>query len=432
MFDLTTTERAALLIVLLMTINVYALWRCMRTGRLLTALGGLHANTFIMYGLGPLYYIYTPLTIDRYPQHELIAHLADGVGPLLLGYGLWVFAERWLVGVPPANVPMVAARTDFGFHLVFTGLGLIGYLVSQFEFSHYGLGTIFPVLKNLFYPVLILAMLKLSTTKNMSENALGLMVVLLSTVLAIFSPWRSELLMLVVYGVIACWFRLRQTQVQVMALCVGLTLAMVLLPFVQYKKMHYGRFEQDPVGSMIESQSIGLKERVDLVGEFAAIRMNALRELAHITRSLDVTIDLREGETYYECFYQLIPRAVWPDKPSFNTTANRVLSRRIGLVGSEDIGTSWGVCLFAEMAYNFSVSNLIWFVPLVFFLVSRLDVLCRWLYRTDQMRLMCYASLFGMSFTVVGAVYAVTYVLWTFIVLKVIESILYGNDPDAA
>lgn len=430
MLDQTAVGRANLYIVLLIGLSLFSLWRCTQSKRLLSCVGGLHANTLVMYGMGPIYYINTPLTIDRLPQEELIAHIAGGVEPLLYGYLIWAMFEPLLVRGHALDVVAVARTISFNFQLVFTGLALVGYVVSQFEFAQSGVGTLFPLLKNLFYPMLLLALLKIGSQRNVSENAFSLGVFGMATVLAFLSPWRSELIMLVMYLVLSFWHRFTAIRTRLAVVVAAVVGALVLIPFVEYKKREHAHFEEDPLGALVASQAVGIDERFSLIGEFSAYRLNALRELAHISWSLNATISLQYGDTYLECLYQLVPRVIWPDKPSYNNIANRVLPRKVGLVGSEDEGTSWGVCLFAEMAYNYPVGNLIWFVPLLFFIANRLDWLAVRMFAAPPLRLICFATLFGMSFCVVGAAYASTYVVWSFIVLKAVELTLHGRlDP---
>jgi hypothetical protein len=111
-----------------------------------------------------------------------------------------------------------------------------------------------------------------------------------------------------------------------------------------------------------------------------------------------------------------VPRALWPGKPSFNLERNYYLARRIGLVGKEDKGTSWGINYLAETVWNFGISGLIWGLPITFLAASWLD---KWAERNLKRPIMLFlvkGALFFVFIDLVGMVNTTTYVLWLFLV----------------
>ena len=145
-------------------------------------------------------------------------------------------------------------------------------------------------------------------------------------------------------------------------------------------------------------------------------------EVAYIQHGLETgVIELRDGETYWEAIQQLVPRVVWPRKPSFNATTNYLLPRQIGLLGWEDPFTSWGVSFYAELIWNFGVFHLLWSVPLTFFLVGKLDQLADSLYKHQLVSWLTKTTLFFQFFSIVGLVYVVTYILWVFLLGFIVD-----------
>jgi len=132
-------------------------------------------------------------------------------------------------------------------------------------------------------------------------------------------------------------------------------------------------------------------------------------------------LNYKEGETYEQIVLQLVPRILWPDKPSFNQYSNHYIPRRIGLVGEEVEYTSWGVNAYAEFIMNFHYKYLLVFVPLLFGVVNIIDRLISSIYKNPIIMWVTSTSFFFTTFEMVGVVNVSTYILWLLIINKLIE-----------
>ena len=68
------------------------------------------------------------------------------------------------------------------------------------------------------------------------------------------------------------------------------------------------------------------------------------------------TIDYRYGETFWHGILQLIPRVIWPEKPSFGGS-NDLVAEMTGLKLSRE--TSWGVGNVLEFYVNFGMTGIV-------------------------------------------------------------------------
>ena len=198
-----------------------------------------------------------------------------------------------------------------------------------------------------------------------------------------------------------------------------------LLPFAHEKKLHYEQVSADPVTAFEQTIDLPMDERLQLVADFWAKRINGARELAFVVHGLQYElISLRYGASYLDALQQLVPRALWPDKPSFNRERNYYLARRIGLVSKEDKRTSWGINYLAEMVWNFGILGLIWGPPITFLAASWLD---KWTERNLSQPIMVMfvrGALFFVFMDLVGMVNVMTYVLWLCLVGYGVDRIL--------
>ena len=130
---------------------------------------------------------------------------------------------------------------------------------------------------------------------------------------------------------------------------------------------------------------------------------------------------MRMGETFTEVLIQLLPRAFWSDKPSFNTVNNYWLARHIGLVGQGDEDTSRGVSVFAEFVWNFGLYSLPWALPLFFGLALMVDSMtARWI-RSEGVRWFVRVALMFFFMQFGGMANAGTFILWSILVGKAVD-----------
>ena len=198
-----------------------------------------------------------------------------------------------------------------------------------------------------------------------------------------------------------------------------------LLPFANEKKLHYEQVSADPVAAFEKTIDMPMDERLQFVVDFWAKRINGARELAFVVHGLQYKrISLRYGASYRDALQQLVPRALWPDKPSFNLERNYYLARRIGLVSKEDRGTSWGINYLAETVWNFGILGLTWSPAITFLAASWLD---KWAERSLRRPIMVFlveGALFFVFMDLVGMVNVTTYVLWLCLVGYGVDRIL--------
>lgn len=395
----------------------FAVYRCFRQNRIFSALGGLHLNIFFMYGFGTSCYVLQPLQTERLSHELVVQQIAKNGIPILIGYLVWLVVESQFLTKQNFDLRSAALRSQPSNLILFFAMALMGYLGAQDEISESGIGTIFAVLKNITYPCLVVAILKINRQNDGMQTGLNAAVILTLLLFSFYSPWRSELILSMTYMLLAFVYRYPNRLVPIGFATVA---AMIFIfPFIQFKKANYEQFQSDPIGSFLDSQAISPNERLEMTTLFAAERLNSMREISYITNAIEQRIiGYKFGETIIESVTQLVPRALWPDKPSFNTIYNRLLSREIGLVGKEDQGTSWGVNFIAEFAYNFDVWFYVLYIPLVFTIFHGFDCLGKWLCKRPETSLFLPLTLFCIGFNGYSMSMLSTYILWTFFVYK--------------
>lgn len=412
----------SLVIGVLSSFSLYTRWR---KGLLLTAAGGLHLNALVFFAVGGLCYSWFGAAFGSLPHELAMSYFPKVGGAFLLGYALWVFIEYRQFCSLKKVAKEVQEVEHFSLEALafLSGLAFLGYFLSAYEIALSGAGTIFPVLKNFFYPALLLCILRVS---RHDPPSIFLAAFILATAgyYAIFSPWRSE--MILVSSCLWLAWILRAPQAFFPALITFLIGFLLLLPFANYKKIHYEEFRTRPYETFTLTLKMEMSERVDFTAQFFGARINSVREMIYVQNGLDAGLtNPRRGESYWEAVQQLVPRDLWPGKPSFNFNSGYMLPRQIGLLGWDDPGTSWGVNPYAEFIWNFGYLNLIWFVPLFFLLASGLDLLANWILTSLAARRFAKVSLFFLTFqTTSGTVNIMTYILWTFILIRLFGPLL--------
>ncbi len=401
--------------------------RRFRAGTLLTAAGGLHVNVLLFFGLGAMAYATGVAPAERIG--DVIPAMASGLWYFGPAYTAVAFRELWRSRrsaphrAARLQLPPVSDRQLLGFGL----LALVGYVGSQSDLSSSGAGTIFPVLKLFWYPVLVAAVSR-ATRRNPRSLFLLVLALLITVSLSYLSAWRSE--MINTGGAVLLGLLLRNRRFVLVAPALAGVILGALLPFAHLKKTNYEQVMADPWGTAEEVASMPLEDRAEFVAWFWAVRISGARELAFAVDGLESgRVALRSGVTYVEAVLQLVPRVVWPGKPSYNTTTAFYLARDLGLLGWEDDATSAGVNLYAEAVWNFGRAFLLLFVPLVFLLAERLDALVpRWI-RDEGIRWLVSAALFFYCMAIVGFVSAMTYFVWSVLVGKAAEKLGRAYRP---
>jgi hypothetical protein len=409
-----------------------------RAGTLLSALGGIHVNVLLFFAISIFCYV-DPASRDglaaslggRDRNHlRIVRGILVGGWPLAGGYAIAVVLDVWRQWRRDREHrhPQLERRQVHTSALAAIGLAsAIGYAGSLFEFSRVGAGTVFPVLKLLLYPAVALSVFAARREKPVTL-AVAAAIIGSSAYVAIFSPWRSELIFVSASLGIGMFMRNRR---QIMLPAATLVFALLfLLPFVHEKKIHFEEVSKDPVGTFGQTLDLSLEERSNFLAGFWALRINAARELGFVVDGLaNGSIRERGGLSYWEALQQLVPRVLWPSKPSFNLITNFDLAREIGLVGKSDKTTSWGVNVFAEAVWNFGSPLMLLFVPLFCLLAAGLDRLIPTVARDPTVAWTLSATLFFQFLGGPGLVQVATYVLWLFLAARLASRLLETRAP---
>ena len=209
----------------------------------------------------------------------------------------------------------------------------------------------------------------------------------------------------------------------------GPLIVMLIIPFQALKKSRKIKEDQNIVSAFVGSLSNKSYERESMTTTLLAFRLNYVRESAYVLRGIERKyISYRYGQTYSETILQLVPRAIWPDKPSYNHLANRVIPRQIGLLSKLDKHTSWGVNYYAEFLYNFPIYLLPIFFLLYFGLLGWLDRLSNKIGLAIDTLVLLKTTLFFQVLSTVTLSAASTYFLWIFIVVKLIDKLKISHS----
>jgi hypothetical protein len=423
-------QETNLLSVGIIAVGLLNVWLLVRRNALMCAQGGLHVNLLIFYGLGPLangfakiywdlYILQTlPLYLNRIQWTIFVSYIVCSVFFYFINSNKKGIQNKY--GSKTISQQMAINRLT----IVTLTLSVIGYFFSKTDVATSGVGTLFVVLKNILFPTLVLLIYNASF-KNRLSVFLLICGFLLVGVNAFVSQWRSELIVFLFS--IGAGLVLRNKKLFWIGLVLGPLFLLFVLPFQNLKKA--GKIRDDQ--SYSDAFVISLNSKAspfDLAVNFVAYRLNYGRESAYVIRGIDRNyIEYRYGETYMEMVLQLIPRVVWPDKPSYNYYTGFVLPRKIGLSARIDRHTSWGVNYFAEFLYNFPLQALPIFFLVYWGILIWLDKLSSKMSLLPELRMLLQFALFFQVLSTVTIVNAATYFLWIFIVLKIVNYFLKPN-----
>jgi hypothetical protein len=398
----------------------FALLRAWTQRRPFGAVVGLHANIFLFHGLGLATYLAAPGVDSPEVRLRVMSAIPSVSGPLLVGYAIATYfgsSRHGRTGLPGRSAFLNPIRIEW--LVVLTVLSMLGYWGSRFELANSGAGTIFPVLKTLQYPCLLLA----TATARLDgwSFAVWLVCAGFSLITGWFTGWRSELVLLVTsiaLGAVLRWPK----RISLIATA-GIVSMLFVLPLANLKKANYEEVSQDPLAAIESVLGIPILERLSFFTEFWAIRVNAEREIGFMQAAVDGGIlELQQGKTFTDGLLQMIPRAVWTSKPIYNSFYGYTVPRVIGLVHSDDTGTSNAVNVYAEFIFNFRPFHLIWGVPLIFWLAGKMDGHATKL-RNATVRDAYLLSLFFLLLQVTSIVNTTTYLLWATVLAKLADPI---------
>jgi hypothetical protein len=407
----------------ILLLTVWGIYNRLNKGALLTGVTGLYFSALIFMGVGPLAYLPVDIFWERLDRGTVIRCFGS-VAPFLAG-GIFiaVIYDKYISNVQSKvlDIPSFKSIGVLKITSLFFTLALVGYLFLQTSVALSGAGTFFPVFRIFLYPSLVLAVYLISTQKPLTFIYCTA-ILLVAFYLTATSEWRSQLIFF--FGSIGIGLLLRSVKYLWPMIIAFLLMIMVLLPFQQFKKMNYNKTKGDFVGTFITTLEIPFEQRIIFASYFFAERINYGREIAYVQNAMERKwLDYSGGTTYEQVLLQLIPRAIWPTKPSFNQYTNHYIPRRIGLVGEEVEYTSWGVNAYAEFIMNFHYRYLLIFVPLLFGVINIIDRIISRLFKNSVIYWITSTSFFFITFEMVGVVNVSTYILWLIIITKGVEFI---------
>lgn len=405
-------------------ISALALYRRYRVGRPLTAVAGVHASILLAMGVGPFLYTFGENEHERIPFIDQVASLNPVYWYFLLGYAAVTAVDILFPILFPDRIRRLAAPSSTpGIVAAFGLLSVLGSIMGENEFAASGVGTIFPVLRSLLYPSLLIAVVSYRRTLSWTIIT-GLLVAFVGTT-AFFSAWRSGL---VLFCVTVSLVVLMTNRRRAWLLIPGMLMVLYfVMPFQIIKREDAEAFTAAKAGETIaRSWALPWKERQEMVMDFIATRINTARELAHVQAAVESgALDRRDGDSYWEAIEQLVPRTFWQNKPSFNELTGYYLPRVIGLLGWEDGTSSWAVGLWAEFDWNFEGVYLPIFIAVIFCLAALIDWSAdAWFWQPACIWL-AHTAFFYLFLAMVSLVYNMTYIVWLMVVLLLIDRFWY-------
>jgi hypothetical protein len=408
---------ALLLILLLLTLNVSALWIRYLNGRLLTPSGGLHLQILIFFCIGGLSFLAFPSADRRLYEDEVADLIFNSCIPLLLGYAISCALE--LRSHRKAKGGEVRPINQFSADdlMALLAIGFAGTVLGTVT-EGFTANVVAAYMALLFFPSILLCILNTNEFGGVRLPT-TVLVLLTAAIIGFFSPWRSVLVILaatLLLGISLC----RPRWLPGVSI-VGFLAVSVLLPFQVIKRDSFAEFQAAPLQVIATTLEINYDERLSMVGEFAAKRLNYVRELVYVDLALEAGFEPKWGDTYAGALKQLVPRALWPDKPALAEWAGFDLPREIGLVEGLEGTTSWAVNMFAESAYNFGIWSLIWFVPLSFSFAEWLSRLLGRFYQSDKARAVGNVAAFYLLLATTTTIFMASLVVALLLIVKVLD-----------
>ncbi len=411
-------------VLLILTTSSIVLWLRIKRGELINMVGGLHVQMWLFFGLGGLLYLVVPDASTAFTLSEVHQYVSVFAWPLALGYLVACASEYKLFRKPIDREPIVLAAETFGSHeflLVFA----VSFLAVVFEgrFGMASLAAVLSYLKNFFYSCVLVACLAVQVRHPRLNKSLLWWLLVVAAVMAVFSPWRSQLLVLLATATVS--FAILRKRFRALAAVVTILGVFYLLPFQILKRDNYEEFRRDPVGLIIQSSQTPMGERLNQVLSFGAQRMSFLKEMTYVYAAVaDGTLNLSHGESYRNALLQMVPRIFWPGKPELGYNAGFDVPRIIGLLQENDAWTSAAVNAYAEFIYNFPLWNLLWFVPLVFKGAHLWERFQARMFLGESLRAFVSATMFFIALGLVNMVFMASTAIATLVLGRVLEMVV--------
>jgi hypothetical protein len=416
--------KALLILATLSLLSTHALWMRYRDDRLLTPAGGLHLQILIFFCLGGFCFLGFPSVEPRLADDEMAELTYESCLPLLIGYAI-VCALEFGWRRSNSDGGGIQNRLDcVGGNelLVLLIVGFASNMLAATETAEAGANVIASYLSLVFFPSILLLISRVLGQKATIRGHLGIVAAtLVASVFGFYSPWRS-ILVILGFTILFAIF-LKRPRWLPATFAIGFCFLMAIVPFQLIKRANFEEFQEAPVAVIGRSLEVDLDDRLVMVGEFFSRRLSYVRELAYVNDALDSGMSLASSETsYFEgLVQQMVPRMLWPDKPALAYAAGFSVPRQIGLLSPDDPGTSWSVNMFAEAVYHFSSWDLVWFVPLVFYISELIQRSVRRVFKVDQARLIANISAFYLFLSTTTAIFLVSTLVALLAVVKVFD-----------
>lgn len=404
-----------------------------KRGVFLTGITGLHLTFLLFFGVGAFFYAMFGVTAERIGRN-IVTEKIDLLYPYLIaGYSIVVAYELYhrktISATHRINFQFLKVNANLNaFNILILLLSFIGYLFSSNNVSNSGAGTLFPVISNLLMPVSILIVFKVNKRDPLSIVIFCTLVIVVG-LQAYYSSWRSQLILF--FGCILIGWSLRGTLNYYIVGLLSIAFIVFIIPFQQIKKSSSANYGFDTNIAFEQSLDISLDKRFEMASGFFAERINYTREMGYVQNAVEKNyLAYRDGETYNELFYQLIPRFLWAGKPVYNRYTGYEVPRKIGILGKSDESSSWGVNSFAEFIYNFSYKYLPVFIVLLYCVLNYFDSLVFKLRLRPEYCWLLQTTLFFLSLNLVSVIFSSTYFLWSFIIIIFLNGISIATNAN--
>ena len=400
---------------------------------ILSSVTAFHLIFLIFFGIGPLSFYYDDSVPERIGRFNLLNTLNSLYPYLIIGYSTIMYLEYKNRKVTRSNLNLFGSlqkvfnKDHNNYLFLVLTLSIIGNYFSSFIFAKSGIGTIFPVLSYLVYPITIFIVY---TFDFKSTKSLILLIILISYFgyQSFFSLWRSQLILFIACFIIGGYLKNKINFFFIIIL--SLVVLFYILPFQLLKRE---QSDKNFISNEVFNKSLLLSSdvKINYITVFLSQRINYARELGYVQFAIDNhNLEYRDGETYKEIFFQLIPRYIWNDKPSYNSITGFDIPRKVQLLSETDEFSSWGVNIFAEFCYNFNYKYLPFFILVIYLLLNYLDSLCYHLELKIQNQLILQFILFFLTLNLVSLIYSSTFYLWSFILIIILNKISIGSNED--
>lgn len=400
-------------------LSVLALHAQFRQRNLLSSTSGTLFQIGIFYGLGGLAFLTYPKAEPRLTPEQIVElTLSSGI-PFLVGYGIVTVALLYSARKSRVRKVELDLIRNFPPGILLAG-GALGFVCSLFDGDQrlQAIWALMSYFRVFLFPCLLLAIIGFGNYKPFGRFVCVLLL-LMTIYIGFTSAWRS-ILVLTVFTIV---FGVASVNPKRLVYLIPFVLVVILfvMPFQLIKRDNFELFQRDPMAVVKASVELDTDSRMDMIGDFACRRLNYTREMAYIDRALSHGLPLYQGESYVNAALNLIPRALWADKPSLAYYQNFELPRLIGLLQATDKDTSWGLNLFAEGVQNFGVNSLILFIPAVFLIDSGLMFLLGVFVKSKAAFSLGRACLFFLTISYTSVIFAISTTIACYLFLWLVD-----------